>query len=84
MRTTRRQLIAYFKPARNMKTIADNRSFINKRILELDPILSCITISERIDVMDFLVEWVRLSARWNVRLDIFMWPPSVYPKLKRL
>ena len=66
-----------------MKTVADKRSFINKRILDFDPILSRITISERIDVLDFLVELVRFSARWNVRVDNFMLPPSVYPKLKR-
>ena len=84
LRATRRQLIDYFKPARNMKRAGDKTSFINKRILELDPILSHLSISKRIDVMNFLVEWIRLSARWNVRLDKDMWPPKAYPKLKRL
>ena len=56
--------------------------FINKKILELEPILSGMTIIEQIVMKKTLLKWIQISSKWNVCLDD-SWMPKAYPRLRK-
>ena len=66
-----------------MKRASHVIRFINKKILELESILSGMTIIVQIVTKKTLVKWIQISSKWNVCLDD-SWMPKAYPRLRKL